>query len=159
MFGAKGAYAEPHLRLLSGCPSAADPFDPLLLPSGPDTQSCSKPDLFGEFLSSEPPAATPVSFPSTHSAPPPACSTDFLNLGKCQGRGLEGGQRRPPLRTLGCHSSFLPWGRGSLWVSSPSTLQGFRGGLKAGLGAPTHVWEYVWPRGGEAFEDLIVVAP
>uniref|UniRef100_A0A8C8WTT6 Cyclin G associated kinase n=1 Tax=Panthera leo TaxID=9689 RepID=A0A8C8WTT6_PANLE len=59
---------------------AADPFDPLLLPSGPDTQPCSKPDLFGEFLNPEPPAA-PTSFPSTHSAPPPACSTDFLHLG------------------------------------------------------------------------------
>uniref|UniRef100_A0A8C0QBT0 Cyclin G associated kinase n=1 Tax=Canis lupus familiaris TaxID=9615 RepID=A0A8C0QBT0_CANLF len=60
---------------------AADPFDPLLLPSGPNTQPCSQPDLFGEFLHSESPAAAPASFPSTHSAPPPACSTDFLHLG------------------------------------------------------------------------------
>ncbi|XP_034861406.1 cyclin-G-associated kinase isoform X1 [Mirounga leonina] len=64
-----------------GPAAAADPFDPLLLPSGPDTQPCSKPDLFGEFLNSESPAAAPAPFPSTHSAPPPACSTDFLHLG------------------------------------------------------------------------------
>lgn len=60
---------------------AADPFDPLLLPSGPDTQPCAKPDLFGEFLNSDPPATAPASFPSTHSAPPPTSSTDFLHLG------------------------------------------------------------------------------
>ncbi|XP_034528140.1 LOW QUALITY PROTEIN: cyclin-G-associated kinase [Ailuropoda melanoleuca] len=64
-----------------GPAAVADPFDPLLLPSGPDTQPCSKPDLFGEFLNSESPAAAPASFPSAHSAPPPACSTDFLHLG------------------------------------------------------------------------------
>uniref|UniRef100_A0A8C3W441 Cyclin-G-associated kinase n=1 Tax=Catagonus wagneri TaxID=51154 RepID=A0A8C3W441_9CETA len=59
----------------------ADPFDPLLLPSDPDPQPCSKSDLFGEFLTSDPPAAPPASFPSAHSAPPPACSSDFLHLG------------------------------------------------------------------------------
>ncbi|XP_066241437.1 cyclin-G-associated kinase isoform X2 [Saccopteryx leptura] len=60
---------------------AADPFDPLLLTSDPDTQPCSKPALFGEFLNSDSVAAPSASFPSTHSAPPPACSTDFLQLG------------------------------------------------------------------------------
>uniref|UniRef100_A0A8C9DF09 Cyclin-G-associated kinase n=1 Tax=Prolemur simus TaxID=1328070 RepID=A0A8C9DF09_PROSS len=64
---------------------AADPFDPLLLPSDSDTQPCSKPDLFGEFLNGEflnsDSAATPPAFPSTHSAPPPSCSADFLHLG------------------------------------------------------------------------------
>uniref|UniRef100_A0A8C5V235 Cyclin G associated kinase n=1 Tax=Microcebus murinus TaxID=30608 RepID=A0A8C5V235_MICMU len=57
-------------------PPRSDPFDPLLLPSDSDTQPCSKPDLFGEFLN-----ATPPAFPSTHSAPPPSCSADFLHLG------------------------------------------------------------------------------
>nr|XP_021533364.1 cyclin-G-associated kinase [Neomonachus schauinslandi] len=80
-------FASPAASLSSQSPpregpaAAADPFDPLLLPSGPDTQPCSKPDLFGEFLNSESPAAAPAPFPSTHSAPPPACSTDFLHLG------------------------------------------------------------------------------
>uniref|UniRef100_A0A8C8YRE7 Cyclin G associated kinase n=1 Tax=Prolemur simus TaxID=1328070 RepID=A0A8C8YRE7_PROSS len=67
---------------------AADPFDPLLLPSDSDTQPCSKPDLFGEFLNGEflnsDSAATPPAFPSTHSAPPPSCSADFLHLGTCR---------------------------------------------------------------------------
>lgn len=65
----------------SGPSAAADPFDPLLLTSDPDSQPCSKPDLFGEFLNSDSVAAPSASFPSTHSAPPPACSTDFLQLG------------------------------------------------------------------------------
>ena len=143
MFWAKGTHAQPHLRLLFGCPSAADPFDPLLLPSGPDTQPCSKPDLFGEFLNPEPPAA-PTSFPSTHSAPPPACSTDFLHLGKCQGRGLEGGQRHPLLWTLGCPSSPLHWEGDSLRVSSPCTGRGLRGLVKADSGGiSTHLGGHV----------------
>ncbi|XP_058402474.1 cyclin-G-associated kinase isoform X3 [Diceros bicornis minor] len=58
----------------------ADPFDPLL-PTDPDALPSSKPDLFSEFLNSDSLAAPPVSFPSTHSAPPPACSADFLHLG------------------------------------------------------------------------------
>lgn len=63
--------------------SAADPFDPLLLTAAdPDAQPCSKPDLFGEFLNADTLAAPSSSFPSTHSAPPPACSTDFLQLGE-----------------------------------------------------------------------------
>ncbi|KAM5283690.1 cyclin-G-associated kinase isoform 4-T4 [Hipposideros larvatus] len=60
---------------------AADPFDPLLVTCDPDTPPCSEPHLFGEFLNSDSPAAQSASFPSTHSAPPPACSTDFLQLG------------------------------------------------------------------------------
>ncbi|CAK6433374.1 unnamed protein product [Pipistrellus nathusii] len=64
-----------------GRPAAADPFDPLLLTSDPDAQPCSKPSLLGEFLTSDSLATPPVSFPSTHSAPPPACSTGFLRLG------------------------------------------------------------------------------
>ncbi|XP_057402868.1 cyclin-G-associated kinase isoform X1 [Balaenoptera acutorostrata] len=58
---------------------AADPFDPLL-PSDPDTQPHSQPDLFGEFLNSDSPATLPASFPATHSAPPLARGTDFLHL-------------------------------------------------------------------------------
>ncbi|XP_031295099.2 cyclin-G-associated kinase isoform X2 [Camelus dromedarius] len=60
---------------------AADPFDPLLLPSDLEAQPHPKPDLFGEFLNSDSTAALPTSFPSTHSAPPPACSSNFLHLG------------------------------------------------------------------------------
>ncbi|XP_055977480.1 cyclin-G-associated kinase isoform X2 [Sorex fumeus] len=57
----------------------ADPFDPLLS-SGPEPQPCPKPSIFSEFLSPDC-TATPSSFPSTHSAPPPAGS-DFLQLGE-----------------------------------------------------------------------------
>ncbi|XP_060004957.1 cyclin-G-associated kinase isoform X2 [Lagenorhynchus albirostris] len=60
---------------------AADPFDPLLLPSDPDAQPHSQPDLFGEFLNSDSPATLPASFPATHSAPPLAHGTNFLHLG------------------------------------------------------------------------------
>lgn len=60
---------------------AADPFDPLLVTCDPDAPPCSRPHLLGEFLNSDSPAAPSASFPSTHSAPPPACSTDFLQLG------------------------------------------------------------------------------
>ncbi|KAJ7335293.1 hypothetical protein JRQ81_013234 [Phrynocephalus forsythii] len=58
--------------------SAADPFDPFTVT--PDNPSLTGPDLFGGFLS--PNAASLSSmFPSTHSAPPPSSSTEFLNLG------------------------------------------------------------------------------
>lgn len=67
----------------SWCPATADPFDPLLLPSDPDAQPHSQPDLFGEFLNSDSPATLPASFPATHSAPPLAHGTNFLHLGKC----------------------------------------------------------------------------
>ncbi|KAM5338996.1 cyclin-G-associated kinase isoform 2-T2 [Glossophaga mutica] len=73
--------------------TAADPFDPLLLTADPDAQPCSKPDLFGEFLNADPLATPSSSFPSTHSAPPPACSTDFLQLGPFF---CPGGQPAPP---------------------------------------------------------------
>ncbi|NP_112292.1 cyclin-G-associated kinase [Rattus norvegicus] len=61
-------------------PDTVDPFDQFLLPSSSDTQPCSKPDLFGEFLNSDS-VASSTAFPSTHSAPPPSCSTAFLHLG------------------------------------------------------------------------------
>lgn len=70
--------------------SAADPFDSLLLTTEPDAQPCSKPDLFGEFLTADTLATPPPPFPSTHSAPPPACGTDFLQLGECVGPGVGG---------------------------------------------------------------------
>lgn len=60
--------------------STADPFDPFTISSGPDNPTLSGPDLFGDFLSPNVPTA-PDMFPSTHSAPPPSSSTDFLNLG------------------------------------------------------------------------------
>ncbi|ELW69765.1 Cyclin-G-associated kinase [Tupaia chinensis] len=63
-----------------GPPAAADLFDPFMLSSDADAQPCSKPDLFGEFLNADSTAAQPA-FPSTHSAPPPSCSTNFLHLG------------------------------------------------------------------------------
>uniref|UniRef100_A0A6J0VCM0 Cyclin-G-associated kinase isoform X1 n=1 Tax=Pogona vitticeps TaxID=103695 RepID=A0A6J0VCM0_9SAUR len=58
--------------------SGADPFDPFTVT--PDNPSLAGPDLFGDFLS---PNAATISgmFPSTHSAPPPSSSTEFLNLG------------------------------------------------------------------------------
>ncbi|OWK13656.1 GAK, partial [Cervus elaphus hippelaphus] len=59
----------------------ADPFGLLLLPPDADAPPSSQPDLFGEFLNSDASAAQPAPFPSTHSAPPPACGTDFLHLG------------------------------------------------------------------------------
>ncbi|XP_021507491.2 cyclin-G-associated kinase isoform X1 [Meriones unguiculatus] len=61
-------------------PDTVDPFDQFLLSSNSDTQPCSKPDLFGDFLNSDS-VASSASFPSTHSAPPPSCSTTFLHLG------------------------------------------------------------------------------
>ncbi|XP_028569083.2 cyclin-G-associated kinase isoform X1 [Podarcis muralis] len=60
--------------------SAADPFDPFTVSSGSDNPTLTGPDLFGDFLSPNEPTA-PGTFPSTHSAPPPSSSTDFLNLG------------------------------------------------------------------------------
>ncbi|XP_076403215.1 cyclin-G-associated kinase isoform X15 [Peromyscus maniculatus bairdii] len=57
-----------------------DPFDQLLLSSNSDTQPSSKPDLFGELLNPDS-VASSTPFPSTHSAPPPSCSTTFLPLG------------------------------------------------------------------------------
>ncbi|KAM6150539.1 cyclin-G-associated kinase isoform 2-T2 [Erethizon dorsatum] len=62
-----------------GGPPATDPFDPLLLAPSADSQPCSQPDLFGEFLHADPVAA-PATFPYTNSAPPPSCAT-FLPLG------------------------------------------------------------------------------
>ncbi|PNI30807.1 GAK isoform 20, partial [Pan troglodytes] len=67
-----------------GPPAAADPFGPLLPSSGNNSQPCSNPDLFGEFLNSDS-VTVPPSFPSAHSAPPPSCSADFLHLGDLPG--------------------------------------------------------------------------
>ncbi|XP_037065190.1 cyclin-G-associated kinase isoform X4 [Peromyscus leucopus] len=61
-------------------PDTVDPFDQLLLSSNSDTQPSSKPDLFGELLNPDS-VASSTPFPSTHSAPPPSCSTTFLPLG------------------------------------------------------------------------------
>lgn len=71
-------------RLISSCSSGvatADPFDALLLTSDLDAPAQPQPDPFCEFLNADP-AAPPAPFPSAHSAPPPACSTDFLQLGE-----------------------------------------------------------------------------
>ncbi|XP_003465097.1 cyclin-G-associated kinase isoform X10 [Cavia porcellus] len=64
-----------------GPPATADPFDPLLLAPDADSQPCSQPDLFGEFLHADPVAA-PATFPEvpTSSAPLPSSAT-FLPLG------------------------------------------------------------------------------
>uniref|UniRef100_A0A8C6VHL7 Cyclin G associated kinase n=1 Tax=Naja naja TaxID=35670 RepID=A0A8C6VHL7_NAJNA len=56
----------------------ADQFDPFTVNA--DSPTLTGPDLFGDFLSSNAPTV-PAMFPSTHSAPPPSSSTDFLNLG------------------------------------------------------------------------------
>uniref|UniRef100_A0A8C6VKT8 Cyclin-G-associated kinase n=1 Tax=Naja naja TaxID=35670 RepID=A0A8C6VKT8_NAJNA len=58
--------------------SLADQFDPFTVNA--DSPTLTGPDLFGDFLSSNAPTV-PAMFPSTHSAPPPSSSTDFLNLG------------------------------------------------------------------------------
>uniref|UniRef100_A0A452ERY7 Cyclin G associated kinase n=1 Tax=Capra hircus TaxID=9925 RepID=A0A452ERY7_CAPHI len=89
--GAAGGLLDRDTALLFSSPApaprtettapAADPFGPLLLPPDTDAPPSSQPDLFGEFLNSAAPATQPTPFPSTHSAPPPACSTDFLRLG------------------------------------------------------------------------------
>ncbi|XP_075400673.1 cyclin-G-associated kinase isoform X2 [Tenrec ecaudatus] len=68
-----GAQSAPH----EGPATAADPFDPFLVPPESDSQACADPDLFGEFLHPDP---KPVP-PATHSAPPLSSSTDFLHLG------------------------------------------------------------------------------
>lgn len=125
----------PHLAA-SWCLSAADPFDPLLLPADPDAQPSSKPDLFGEFLNSDSLATPSASFPSTHSAPPPACSPDFLHLGEC-GLCVAWGWEVGHVLTLHglCPDPvwlqvFPPLGRGGgQWPL------GFRGGRKARSGA------------------------
>lgn len=98
---------------------AADPFGLLLLPPDADAPPSSQPDLFGEFLNSDASAAQPAPFPSTHSAPPPACGTDFLHLG-------EGGLR--PWGRTGGHSqgSCLPQdgGAASVCAMHPAGLRG-----------------------------------
>lgn len=66
----------------AGPPDTADPFDPLRLAPSADSQPCSQPDLFGEFLHADP-VAVPATFPCTHSAPPPSCAA-FLPLGDLQ---------------------------------------------------------------------------
>ncbi|XP_055240252.1 cyclin-G-associated kinase isoform X10 [Gorilla gorilla gorilla] len=80
--------------LLSEAPLLlASPAPPLSVQSTPrggppaagnDSQPCSNPDLFGEFLSSDS-VTGPPSLPSAHSAPPPSCSADFLHLGDLPG--------------------------------------------------------------------------
>ncbi|KAM6221690.1 cyclin-G-associated kinase [Rhynchocyon petersi] len=72
-----GAQSAPH----EGSTVAADLFDPFLMAADPDTQTSSNPDFFGEFLHPDPSVTPPAAFPSTRSAPPPPCSTDFLHLG------------------------------------------------------------------------------
>ncbi|XP_020860932.1 LOW QUALITY PROTEIN: cyclin-G-associated kinase [Phascolarctos cinereus] len=61
--------------------SVADPFDPFTMSSSSETQSHSNPDLFEEFLNPSSAPASSSMFPSTHSAPPPSSSSDFLHLG------------------------------------------------------------------------------
>ncbi|XP_006893653.1 PREDICTED: cyclin-G-associated kinase isoform X2 [Elephantulus edwardii] len=76
-----GVQSTPHERP----PAAADPLDPFLIVADPDTQTCSKPDFFGEFLHPDPSVTPPSAFPSAHGAPPSSSSTDFLQLGDLPG--------------------------------------------------------------------------
>ena len=109
--------ARAHARPLGV--TAADPFGLLLLPPDTDAPPSSQPDLFGEFLNSDASAAQPAPFPSTHSAPPPACGTDFLHLG--EGGLLSWG------RTGGHgHGSCLPQDGGAASVCAVHPA-GFRG--------------------------------
>ncbi|XP_042305529.1 cyclin-G-associated kinase isoform X3 [Sceloporus undulatus] len=82
-----GSQSQPSANPQGSCPpptaastssSSADPFDPFTV--NPDNPTLTGPDLFGDFLSPNAPAGSSV-FPSTHSAPPPSSSTEFLNLG------------------------------------------------------------------------------
>ncbi|KAM9237836.1 cyclin-G-associated kinase isoform 1-T1 [Dugong dugon] len=80
-FPSPGAPLGPQSAPCEGSAAAADPFDPFLMATDSDTQTCSDPDLFGEFLHPDSSATLPTAFPSTHSAPPPSSSSDFLHLG------------------------------------------------------------------------------
>lgn len=64
--------------LQPGSTTLTDPFGPLLS-SDSDPQPCPHTSLFSELLSRD--CTAPSSFPSTHSAPPPAAS-DLLHLGE-----------------------------------------------------------------------------
>ncbi|XP_046512108.1 cyclin-G-associated kinase isoform X1 [Equus quagga] len=106
---------------------SADPFDPLLLPADPDAQPSSKPDLFGEFLNSDSLAAPSASFPSTHSAPPPACSPDFLHLGDLP---AEPGK----MAASTSHPDLL--GGWDAWAEAPAPTPATEGPLLAPGGQP-----------------------
>uniref|UniRef100_A0A452HZQ3 Auxilin n=1 Tax=Gopherus agassizii TaxID=38772 RepID=A0A452HZQ3_9SAUR len=88
--------------------SAADPFDPFTMSSGSEKPTLSGPDLFGDFLN---PNATSTSsiFPSTHSAPPPSSSSDFLHLDL------------PKMTSSASHPDLLSgW---DSWADSPATTK------------------------------------
>uniref|UniRef100_A0A2I3H3S9 Cyclin G associated kinase n=1 Tax=Nomascus leucogenys TaxID=61853 RepID=A0A2I3H3S9_NOMLE len=95
-----------------GPPAAADPFGPLLLSSGSDSQPCTNPDLFSEFLNSDS-VTVPPSFPSAHSAPPPSCSADFLHLGK----RLSPGSQNTSLLKNANNPDLAGGGLASMWTA------------------------------------------
>ncbi|KAM7159405.1 cyclin-G-associated kinase isoform 1-T1 [Molossus nigricans] len=106
-----------------GPTTAADPFDPLLLSSDPDAQPCSRPDLFGEFLNSDSLAPPSASFPSTHSAPPPACSPAFRHLG--------GASEEPSKMTASAsHPDLL--GGWDTWAEAPAPTPAAEGPFSSG---------------------------
>uniref|UniRef100_A0A8C0J3I9 Cyclin-G-associated kinase n=1 Tax=Chelonoidis abingdonii TaxID=106734 RepID=A0A8C0J3I9_CHEAB len=85
-----------------------DPFDPFTMSSGSEEPALSGPDLFGDFLN---PNATSTSsiFPSTHSAPPPSSSSDFLHLDL------------PKMTSSASHPDLLSgW---DSWADSPATTK------------------------------------
>uniref|UniRef100_A0A8C0J3B4 Cyclin-G-associated kinase n=1 Tax=Chelonoidis abingdonii TaxID=106734 RepID=A0A8C0J3B4_CHEAB len=93
--------------------SAADPFDPFTMSSGSEEPALSGPDLFGDFLN---PNATSTSsiFPSTHSAPPPSSSSDFLHLGNLV-------PDLPKMTSSASHPDLLSgW---DSWADSPATTK------------------------------------
>lgn len=119
-------------RLISSCSSGvatADPFDALLLTSDLDAPAQPQPDPFCEFLNADP-AAPPAPFPSAHSAPPPACSTDFLQLGEW------------PAPRPWAHPAWLPvLPPGKVWAGvhpKPSALFGGRGRQVVGVPVCSH---------------------
>lgn len=119
-------------RLISTCSSGvttADPFDALLLTSDLDAPAQPQPDPFCEFLNADP-AAPPAPFPSAHSAPPPACSTDFLQLGEW------------PAPRPWAHPAWLPvLPPGKVWAGvhpKPSALFGGRGRQVVGVPVCSH---------------------
>ncbi|XP_072475847.1 cyclin-G-associated kinase isoform X4 [Notamacropus eugenii] len=104
--------------------SAADPFDPFTTSSSPETQSHSNPDLFEDFLSPSSAPASSSMFPSTHSAPPPSSSSDFLHLGSSCGFSPGGFASKAGQSSKG----GSPWqtrppNYGPSWPSQPKSQQ------------------------------------
>ncbi|XP_030422247.1 cyclin-G-associated kinase isoform X1 [Gopherus evgoodei] len=93
--------------------SAADPFDPFTMSSGSEKPTLSGPDLFEDFLNPNAISTSSI-FPSTHSAPPPSSSSDFLHLGNLV-------PDLPKMTSSASHPDLLSgW---DSWADSPATTK------------------------------------